>query len=81
MKTKVLLFAHLKEIVGADEIFFDLEKGSKGKDVLDTLETEYPELKKHRHYLKLSMDGKYINTDTEITESSEIAVFPPVSGG
>ncbi len=81
MKTKVLLFAHLREIVGANEISLDLNQGSKGDDLLDALQTQYPDIKDHRHYLKLSMNGEYITKDTELVDQAEVAVFPPVSGG
>ncbi len=81
MKIKVLLFAHLREISGSDEIEMELEFGCVGEDVLIKLEELYPEIAEHRKYLKLSMDGEYMNNDTEIVEGTEIAVFPPVSGG
>ncbi len=81
MKTKVLLFAHLREIVGSDEIYLDLEQGSVGGDLLSLLVESYPELEDHRSYLKLSMNGQYMKNDAQIQENAEIAVFPPVSGG
>ncbi len=81
MKIKVLFFAHLREIAGSNEIFLELDEGSKGEDILDILEEKYPEISKHRHYLKLSMNGQYMSKDAEIIEQAEIAVFPPVSGG
>jgi molybdopterin converting factor subunit 1 len=81
MKTKVLLFAHLRELAGTDQISLELEQGSKGEDLLNSLQARYPEIKDHRHYLKLSMNGEYITTDTELVDQAEIAVFPPVSGG
>ncbi|MBU2512230.1 MoaD/ThiS family protein [bacterium] len=81
MKTKVLFFAHLREIAGSDEIFLEMDEGCKGEDILDKLEEKYPEISKHRHYLMLSMNGQYLNKEAEIIDQAEIAVFPPVSGG
>ncbi len=81
MKIKVLLFAHLREISGSDEIEMELDSGCVGEDVLARLEELYPEIVDHRKYLKLSMNGEYINNETTIIENAEIAVFPPVSGG
>jgi len=81
MKIKILLFAHLREISGSDEIKMELESGSVGEDVFIKLEELYPEIAHHRTYLKLSMNGEYIKNETEIIDNAEIAVFPPVSGG
>ncbi len=81
MKIKVLAFAHLREIFGAGEISLELKDGTNGEGLLDILEEKYPEMKKIRRFLKLSMNGAYIVPDTEIIDGSEVAVFPPVSGG
>lgn len=76
-----MLFAHLREILGSAEISLELDEGSKGKDILQKLEELNPEIADHRNYLKLSMNGEYINNDDLIINDAEIAVFPPVSGG
>ncbi|MCP4752462.1 MAG: MoaD/ThiS family protein [Proteobacteria bacterium] len=81
MNIKVLVFAHLREIVGSEEISLDLEEGSKGDDILHKLEEKYPEMTGHKKYLKLSMNGEYIGREDLVVEGAEIAVFPPVSGG
>ncbi len=81
MNIKVLLFAHLREIVGSDEINLEMEAGCKGKEVFQEMETRFPELIDHRKYLKLSMNGEYIDMETEILDQAEVAIFPPVSGG
>lgn len=81
MKIKVLAFAHLREIFGSSEISLELNEGTDGEGLLDILEEKYPEMKKIRRFLKLSMNGAYIVPKTEIVAGSEVAVFPPVSGG
>jgi len=81
MKIKVLVFAHIKEIVGSGEVTIDLADGSKGDDILGKLTELHPELSDHRKYLKLSMNGEYISNEDLVIDNSEIAVFPPVSGG
>ena len=81
MNVKVLLFAHTREIVGSADIQIDIERGSTGEALLDKLERLYPEMGKHRPYLKLSMNGTYLANTQEIEENAEVAVFPPVSGG
>ena len=81
MKIKVLAFAHLRELCGAGKFDLDLDEGSSGEDLLNILEKKFPDMKKIRKFLKLSMNGVYISLSTEIEDGSEIAVFPPVSGG
>jgi molybdopterin converting factor subunit 1 len=81
MNVKVLLFAHIKEIVGAESLELELKENPTGHDLLDALVAAYPAIDRHRRYLKLSMNGKYIDGSETIVELAEIAIFPPVSGG
>lgn len=81
MNVKVFVFAHLREMVGSGSIELELAEGATGEEVLRILETAYPKIKDHRQYLKLSMNGEYIDPETAIEQDAEIAVFPPVSGG
>lgn len=81
MKIKVLLFAYLREIIGSEELEVEIPAGSKGEEIFSILEEKSPEISSHIKYLKLSMNGEYIGADTELLDNSEVAVFPPVSGG
>ncbi len=81
MKIKVLVFAHLREIIGADELTLEIVEGSRGEDVLQKLEESYPDVADHTNYLKLSMNGEYMKKEDTVVNGAEIAVFPPVSGG
>ncbi|MBU2647499.1 MoaD/ThiS family protein [bacterium] len=81
MNIKVLVFAHLKELIGSGSIDLELDDGATGGDVLQKMESSFPQIKEHRKYLKLSMNGEYINVDATIRHGAEIAIFPPVSGG
>ncbi len=81
MNIKVLVFAHIKELIGSGSIDVELNEGATGNDLLQKMETSFPQIKEHRKYLKLSMNGEYINSDATIIQGAEIAIFPPVSGG
>lgn len=81
MNIKVLVFAHLREMVGSGAIDLELADGATGNDLFQSLETSYPEIREHRKYLKLSMNGEYIDETATIIENAEVAIFPPVSGG
>jgi len=81
MRIKVLVFAYLRELIGSASIDLELVEGSTGDDLLRQLAASFPEIRENRKYLKFSMNGEYINPDQPIRQGSEIAVFPPVSGG
>lgn len=81
MNIKVFVFAHLKELIGSGSIDLEIEDEATGSDLLQKLEVSYPPIKKHRKYLKLSMNGEYIDSSVTIQPGAEIAIFPPVSGG
>ena len=81
MNIKVLVFAHLKEMIGSGSLDLELEDGTTGDELLTKLEALYPQISSHRKYLKLSMNGEYIDGSIVIEQDSEVAIFPPVSGG
>ncbi|NQU63464.1 MAG: MoaD/ThiS family protein [SAR324 cluster bacterium] len=81
MNIKVLVFAHLKELIGSGTIELELDEGATGNDLLQKMELSFPQIKGHRKYLKLSMNGEYIEADVTIIQDAEVAIFPPVSGG
>ncbi len=81
MNVKVLLFAHLKEMAGSGSLSLKLPPGATGEILLDELVAKFPEAEKLRSFLRLSMNGSYITPEDLIVENSEVAVFPPVSGG
>ncbi len=81
MKFKILLFAHLREIFGTPEIELEFDSETTGTDILDQLEKLKPEISVQKKYLKISVNGEYATLDQTIVSGSEVAVFPPVSGG
>jgi molybdopterin converting factor subunit 1 len=81
MNIRVLVFAHLKELIGSGTMDITLNDGATGDDLLNELETSFPQIKTHRKYLKLSMNGEYIDDKTPVEHDAEVAIFPPVSGG
>ncbi len=81
MNIKVLVFAHLKELIGSESIDLEIQDDATGSDLLRKLEASFPRIKEHRKYLKLSMNGEYIDVNAAIQQDAEVAIFPPVSGG
>jgi molybdopterin synthase catalytic subunit len=81
MRVRVLLFAALREAVGAKELFLEVGDGACVQDALDQLETEHPVLEKYRGRVLVSVNRERLSMDTPLHEGDEVAVLPPVSGG
>lgn len=81
MKSKIIFFAKLKDIVGKTELEFDLREGSKVADLKREVVQEFPNLQEYVDIMIVSINQNFAFDDDPIPENSEIALFPPVSGG
>ena len=81
MKTKVLLFANLKDRAGTREVELDLPAQASAADLKACLGAAYPALKPMLVTAIVAIDRVFATNDTPIRPGVEIAVFPPVSGG
>jgi molybdopterin synthase catalytic subunit len=81
MQVRLLFFATLKDIVGANQLPFELPAGATINDLLSRLEARYPRFKDYRPVLLTAINEDYVSRDTRINEGDEVAIFPPVSGG
>jgi molybdopterin synthase sulfur carrier subunit len=85
-------FASFRDILGK-ELSVELKEGSTVKDLLDDLISTRQRLKsavfdesgKVKEYVILMKNRKNIESlsglDTELAESDEVAILPPVAGG
>lgn len=81
MKSKIIFFAKLKDIVGKTELEFDLREGSKVADLKREVVQEFPNLQEYVDIMIVSINQNFAFDEDPIPENSEIALFPPVSGG
>ncbi|MEM7784743.1 MAG: MoaD/ThiS family protein [Planctomycetota bacterium] len=81
MNIKVQLFAEARELAGALELEFDLELGSTVLDLKDKLIRDYPQLESLIQRSSFALNDDYGTDESEITEGTELAMIPPVSGG
>jgi len=87
------LFANLAEIAGDKEVALDLDSGATVAEALDALFERHPELEAEvredgelADHIRLLVDGAdpFENADgyeTILDADTELALFPPVSGG
>jgi MoaE-MoaD fusion protein len=80
---RILLFAHLKDIVGQSELDIDLplDQPLNADDLWQRLIARYPELNRCRPSVRLAKNGEYANNHTTFTNTDDVALIPPVSGG
>ena len=91
---KINFYATLRDFVGAKMVEFPLEHGVTAGEVIDTIITRYPALKKellredgslhgHVHFFVNGRDVQFLEEgmDTLIMPEDVITVFPAVGGG
>ena len=87
------LFAHLRDAAGGESVSVDVEPGATVEEALTALVETEPALRVElfeddalADHIRLLVDGEDAfsareGLETEVTEGTELALFPPVSGG
>jgi molybdopterin converting factor subunit 1 len=78
---KILLFATLRDYVGARSLELDVPAGTTVRGLTDQLVQTYPRLEKVKDSMMAAINREYAADEQVIPEKAEIAFFPPVSGG
>ena len=82
---KILYFAWVRERIGLDEEIFDLrDPGLTVAALLDVLSAQsgaHASAFEDRSRLRAALDQRFVPLDTPIGQASELAIFPPVTGG
>ena len=81
MKVRVKLFAVAKELAGRDELELELDNSATVAGLRAAVEEKYDELRRILRHAMWAVDGQYAANDVMLTETSEVAIIPPVSGG
>jgi molybdopterin synthase sulfur carrier subunit len=81
MRVRVLLFAILRDAVGAREIPLDLEDGATADSAGSRLAEKYPALQRYLPKVAFAVNRNYAPPTTALHEGDELALIPPVSGG
>jgi molybdopterin converting factor subunit 1 len=81
MKLNILFFASLKERVGVKSIIVNMQKGARVVDVREMLMREYPDAAQSLRVCLAAVNRRFAADEDGIPEESEVAFFPPVSGG
>lgn len=81
MTIHVQIFASLAHRLKADRIAIELPAASTAGDLLDALVQQFPDALDFRNSLAVAVNHAYVQADHVLSESDEIALIPPVSGG
>tara|TARA_Y100000813_G_scaffold188466_1_gene162735 strand:- start:355 stop:606 length:252 start_codon:yes stop_codon:yes gene_type:complete len=82
---KILYFAKIKEIIGKNEDFININEQTTINDIVEKLkliDESYKLAFNDLKSIKCSVNCNYVNSfKTKVTNKDEIAFFPPVTGG
>jgi molybdopterin synthase catalytic subunit len=81
INVRVLFFGGAKDVTGASESELSLPTPATLKEASEVLYEKFPELKRFGRSLLFAVNQEYANSDTDVNNDDELAVFPPVSGG
>jgi molybdopterin converting factor subunit 1 len=81
MMVWVKLFAAAKQRAGAQVASFALPDQATVRDLRSAIAQEFPSLADFLPHCRIAVNCDFASDDTVITESQEIGIIPPVSGG
>ncbi len=81
MSVKILFFANLRDRAGTKSLELEIPKGITVQGLKDQVARDYPNLKQSMEAVLISINREYAFDETVVADGSEVAMFPPVSGG
>lgn len=81
MIVRVQLFARAAELAGTDSLPVELAGPRTVGQLRERLGAACPALQAIQGSLLIAVDRQYARPETVLTAESEVACFPPVSGG
>ena len=81
MKVCIRLFAVAKDIAGSDSVCLELPEGATIAQLRERLSAQMPALAAVLPQVLFAVGSDYARDDTVISQTSEVACIPPVSGG
>ena len=81
---KILYFAKLKQLIGKSEETVRIKQKKKISQVINELKNRndvYNFAFEETNSLQYAVNCEYVDLDFIVTNSDELAIFPPVSGG
>ncbi len=81
MSVKILFFATLRDRAGTKSLDIEIPEGTTVQRLKDQIARDYPNLKQSMEAVLISINREYAFDEAVVADGSEVAMFPPVSGG
>jgi molybdopterin converting factor subunit 1 len=81
MNIRVILFAAARELAGCNELIIEVAQQANVGEVCRAVTEACPELRPILPHCLWAVNARYASAEQEVTEDSEVAIIPPVSGG
>jgi|TARA_B110001454_G_C12449946_1_gene321619 molybdopterin converting factor subunit 1 len=82
MVIRILFFSALQDVVGCEEVDFEVPDGVRDvAQLLDALYDRWPSLREWNRKIRVAADLEYVGIGHPLQEGQEIAIMPPVQGG
>jgi molybdopterin converting factor subunit 1 len=81
MRTRVLLFAALREAAGARELAVELPSGAPVSELRRVLAEQHPRIAPMLGNAAAAVNEEYVPGDQPLHDGDVVALIPPVSGG
>jgi molybdopterin converting factor small subunit len=81
MKLEVKLFARARDLAGAGRVEVELPEASRVGDLRSALANRFPDLSPLVPSLLIAVGADYADDSLLLAQHSDVACFPPVSGG
>ena len=81
MKTKVNLFAILREKAGISGLTLDLPEAATVADLMKEMARRYPSFIENHASTMVAVNTEYVQPSYTLRAGDEVALIPPVSGG
>ena len=78
---RVLFFAQLKDVTGCEAVELAPASPLNREQLWAILLEKFPGLRGHRGNVRLTRNWEYADADAQFTDTDEVALIPPVSGG
>lgn len=78
---RILFFAQLKDATKCDSVEIAFSSSATAQDVWAELLKRFPALAGHRSSVRLAKNFEYAAADMQFSNTDEVALIPPVSGG
>ena len=78
---RILFFAHLKATTACAATEIRVDGEIEADQLWQRLLASYPELARYQRSVRFARNGTYAVASTRFSDTDEVALIPPVSGG